>query len=139
MIFVYDEEDTSIVKEIWMVRGDDEMLSVAPALIQGDEIIPEGYEMRPGDTLTLTVRTEPKEAGNAAASILMQITGVPGGTRIPIRHADTADLPYGQYSADVELLTEEGYHKTIWPRLTADKKRARTSNLKNFMICSEVT
>lgn len=135
MIFVYDEEDTSIVKEIWMVRGDDEMLSVAPALIQGDEIVPEGYEMRPGDTLTLTVRAEP----DSPSPILMQITGVPGGTRIPIRHADTADLPYGQYSADVELLTEEGYHKTIWPRLTADKKRARTSNLKNFMICSEVT
>lgn len=137
MIFVYDEEDPKIVKEMWMVRGDDESISVDSITLDSQpDAAEEDYVLRPGDTLTLTVRATPDKI---ASPVLMQISSAPGVNRIPIRHEDTRDIPYGQYSADIELFTEDGYRKTIWPKLKPDKKRASDRNTKNFMICSEAT
>ena len=137
MVFVRDEDDKRIVKEMWMARGDDEVVTVNPAAVDEDgNIIEGGYTMQPGDILTLTLRQTPDKK---ASPILMQVKSAPGSGRIPIRSADTSDLDYGKYSADIELLTEDGLTSTIWPKLKPESKRASASNLKNFMICSEVT
>lgn len=141
MIFVYetDEKNRKILTEMWMTRGNDECLEVVPALMLDDEIVEDGYTMRPGDVLTLTVRAEPKKVDDTDETILMQISGAPGECLIPIRHQDTVNIPYGQYSADIELLTVEGYHKNLWPYETDDRSLTTGQNLKNFMITAEVT
>lgn len=137
MVFVRDEYDKRIVKEMWMVRGDDDVITVNPASVDEDgNVIEGGYTMQPGDILTLTLRQTPEKD---ASPILMQIRSAPGSGRIPIRSEDTQNLDYGKYSADIELLTEDGMTSTVWPILKPESKRASGSNLKNFMICSEVT
>lgn len=117
--------------KIYMVRGDDEVLDVTLTLDDGET----PYELQPGDVLTLTVRKEPARD----SEILMQISGVSGGARIPIRHEDTKDLEYGAYSADIQLYTADGLRKTVWPVLEASRQRLKAGNLKNFNIASEVT
>lgn len=111
--------------KVYMVRGDDDALSIN----LGD------YEMAAGDTLTLTVRELP----TADSPVLVHITSAPGVARIPIRHADTADIPYGAYSADVQLMTADGLRRTVWPDNITDAVRMRAANMKNFIIVSEVT
>lgn len=110
---------------IYVVRGDDEVLSVAL----------EGYEMAAGDVLTLTVRELP----TAESAALITVKSAPGSNRIVLSHADTANVPYGAYSADVQLLTADGLRRTVWPTNITDPARARGSNMKNFIVVSEVT
>lgn len=122
------------VTAIWLVRGDDERIDVPLYVAKNDELIP--YEMQPGDTVTLTVRKEP----DADSPILLQITGAPGQTVIPIRHADTKNLPLGRYSADIQLLTADGLRKTVWPDFEAgSSNRWKVRNTRNFYLVSEVT
>lgn len=115
---------------IWLIRGDDESLEVE--LTVGDNT---PYEMQPGDILTLTVREVPSKD----SAVMLQIDSAPGVNRIVIRHEDTAELEYGRYSADIQLLTADGLRKTVWPPLTASASRTRAGNLKNFNLVSEVT
>lgn len=117
--------------KIYMVRGDDEALDVTLTLDDGETV----YELQPGDVLTLTVRETPSQD----SEVLLQISGAPGSARIPIRHEDTAQLEYGEYSADMQLRTADGIRKTVWPVLEASRQRLRAGNLKNFNIASEVT
>lgn len=137
MKFVYetDENGNEFVREMWMVRGDDEVLAVSPGVMVDGVLDVDGYTVQDGDVITLTVRETPDDE----AAVLMCISSAPGVMRIPIRHEDTASVPYGQYSADIELVTADGIHKTIWPMLKAERTRAGATNLKNFNICSEVT
>lgn len=111
--------------KIYMVRGDDEVLAVAL----------DGYEMGEADTLTLTVRELP----SADSKVLLAITSAPGSDRIVISHADTAEVAYGAYSADVQLMTAEGLRRTVWPTNITENSRQRVANMKNFMLVSEVT
>lgn len=137
MKFVYesDENGNEFVKEMWMVRGDDEVIAVSPGIMLDGVLNENGYSVQDGDVITLTVRETPDDE----AAVLMRISSAPGVMRIPIRHEDTEGIPYGQYSADIELVTADGYHKTIWPILKPERTRAGATNLKNFNICSEVT
>ena len=122
------------VTAIWLVRGDDERIDVPLYVARNDELVP--YEMQPGDTVTLTVRNEP----DADSPILLQITSAPGQTVIPIRHADTKNLPLGHYSADIQLLTADGLRKTVWPDFEAgSSNRWKVRNTRNFYLVSEVT
>lgn len=122
------------VTAIWLVRGDDERIDVPLYVARNDELVP--YEMQPGDTMTLTVRNEP----DADSPILLQITSAPGQTVIPIRHADTKNLPLGRYSADIQLFTADGLRKTVWPDFEAgSSNRWRVRNTRNFYLVSEVT
>lgn len=122
------------VTAIWLVRGDDERIDVPLYVARNDELVP--YEMQPGDTVTLTVRNEP----DADSPILLQITSAPGQTVIPIRHADTKNLPLGRYSADIQLMTADGLRKTVWPDFEAgSSNRWRVRNTRNFYLVSEVT
>ena len=116
--------------KIFLTRGDDAEIEVGPlTLVDGST-----YELQEGDTLTLTVRETPTEE----AAALVQITSVPGSNRIIIQHEDTSDLDYGQYSADVQLLTSDKKRRTVWPEMDTGKK-PDGKNLKNFMIMPEVT
>lgn len=118
--------------KIYMVRGDDEELDVVTKNADGTD-----YEMQPEDILTLTVRSKPTEDSLP----LIQISSAPGSTRIVIRHEDTAEMAYGSYSADVQLMTGDGRRKTVWPDLDtgATSTRMRASNIGNFNLASEVT
>ena len=137
MKFVYetDENGNEFVKEMWMVRVDDEIIAVTPSTMVDGVVIEGDYVVQDSDIITLTIR----ETTDDDAIELARISGAPGVMRIPIRHEDTADIPYGQYSADIELITADGLHKTIWPVLKTERTRAGAGNLKNFVICSEVT
>lgn len=116
--------------KIYMRRGDDEVLEVN--LTAGGEAITVGEN----ETLTLTVRELPSRDSPE----IFQSTGAPGSNRIIINHADTADAEYGEYSADVQLLTAEGLRKTVWPDIDEDNlPKARNRNLKNFILLPEVT
>lgn len=117
--------------KIWMVRGDDEALDVTLTLDDGET----PYEMRPGDVLTLTVRETPSRD----SAVILQTSGAMGSSRILIRHEDTENVAYGAYSADIQLMTEDGERKTVWPALEASSRRVTEANLKNFNIASEVT
>lgn len=119
-----------IDEKIYLRRGDDEVLAVN--LNAGDETV----QMGEGETLTLTVRELPSEDSN----IIFTTTSAPGSNRIIISHADTADAEYGEYSADIQLLTAEGHRKTVWPDIDEDNlPKARAANLKNFILLPEVT
>lgn len=118
--------------KIYMVRGDDEEIEVVPKNADGAD-----YEMQPDDVLTFTVRSKPAEDSLP----LLQVSSIPGSARIVIRHEDTAELDYGSYSADVQLMTGDGKRKTVWPELDTGSGSTRFSaqNMRNFYLASEVT
>ena len=119
-----------IDEKIYLRRGDDESLEVN--LNAGNESVQIGE----GETLTLTVREQP----SLDSPIIFTTTSAPGSNRIVIRHEDTAEAPYGEYSADVQLMTAEGYRKTVWPNIDEDNlPKANDRNLKNFILLPEVT
>ena len=116
--------------KIYMRRGDDEVLEVS--LNAGEESV----QMGENETLTLTVRAQP----SSDSPIIFSTTSAPGSSRIIINHADTAEADYGEYSADIQMLTAEGYRKTVWPDIDEDNiPKAKNRNLKNFVILPEVT
>lgn len=121
-----------INNNIYMVRGDDEELDIITKNSDGTD-----YKMQPGDVLTFTVRKTPTE--NSAP--LIQISSTPGSSAIILRHEDTANMEYGAYSADIQMITEDGKRKTIWPDLNtgANSTRMSAQNMRNFFLASEVT
>ena len=114
---------------IYLTRGDDAVIDVQLTIQDGG-----AYEMQPGDTVTLTVRELPKEE----SEIILDSSSAPGSNRIIINSADTENAEVGQYSADIELLTEDGKRYTVWPDLEGSG-RYKTGNMKNFVIMPEVT
>ena len=119
-----------IEEKIYLRRGDDEVLEVS--LNAANEPV----QMGESETLTLTVRELP----SLDSPIIFTTTSVPGSNRIVISHADTAEAEYGEYSADIQLLTSDGMRKTVWPDIDADNlPKARAANLKNFILLPEVT
>lgn len=78
---------------IYITKGDDAVLEIESIAAQdGSE-----YALQETDVLTLTVRALP----SADSPVLLQIDALPGSNRIVLRHADTAELNVGRYSADV--------------------------------------
>lgn len=120
----------SAATKMAMIRGDDETILVP--LTTSDGAV---YAMQDGDTLTLTVRETP----SAESPVLIQITGAPGSNRIPIAHADTAQLEPGWYSADIQLMTADGMRKTVWPDYEFPAGRISPKNMSNFGLMPEVT
>lgn len=119
-----------IEEKIYLRRGDDEVLEVN--LNAGSDTV----QMGEGETLTLTVRELP----SLDSPVIFSTTSAPGSNRIVIRHADTAGAEYGEYSADVQLLTADGLRKTVWPNIDEENlPKARAANLKNFILLPEVT
>ena len=115
---------------IYLTKGDDAALEVSSiAAEDGSQ-----YSMQAGDVLTLTVRALP----SADSPALIQIDSLPGVNRIVLRHADTAELDVGRYSADVQLTTADGKRYTVWPAITGSGRYV-VKNLNNFVIMPEVT
>ena len=112
---------------IFLNRGDDAALNVEITDNAG-----EIYDLRPGDSLTLTVRAVP------AADSPVLLTAASAASAITLTHSMTAQMEVGQYSADVELTLANGSRITVWPVLTGNA-RFKKKNYKNFTIMSEVT
>ena len=116
--------------KMYMVRGDDESFE---ATITDDSGA--AYEMQDGDVLVFTVRG----AANAESPVLIQIESMSGSSTIVIAHDDTAEIPVGAYSADLQLITAGGLRKTVWPQLSMDNSDLSTGNMRNFILAREVT
>lgn len=111
---------------IYITRGDDAMFRIVLKL-NGEE-----YAMSDGDALTLTVRVTPEES----SPILAELTTT--SDIFTLRHADTADIPAGSYSADIQLMQSDGRRTTVWPTIVGGN-RTRVHNFKNFNVMPEVT
>lgn len=114
---------------IYLTRGDDAVIDVNLNNLEG-----EAYVMQPGDTLTLTVREKPEENSKPVFAAV----SAPGSGRIIISSKDTAEADPGQYSADIQLTTQDEKRYTVWPDLEGSA-RYKTNNMKNFVIMPEVT
>lgn len=118
--------------KILMRRGDDDGFEVT--LNSGDGVV----EMESNATLTLTVRESPTKE----SPVIFSSTSEAGSNWIEIKHEYTAEAEYGEYSADVQLLTSDGKRKTVWPPIdpdTATTTKQLQKNLENFIILPEVT
>ena len=47
-------------------------------------------------------------------------------------------MEVGEYSADIEIVTADGRHFTVWPTLNKSM-RSRVANYRNFILMSEVS
>ena len=116
----------------FMRRGDDDSMTVN---VKANGVV---TALKPTETLTLTVRKLPLRE----SPVIFSSTSAPGSNTIVIRPEDTKDAEYGEYSADVEMLTEDGLRKTVWPELDVEsstKKEALSKCLANFVLFPEVT
>lgn len=127
MIYITNANDGSEV--INLTRGDDAIISIPLHFDSNNE----EYVMSENDYLVFSVREKPMEE----SELLIEIESARGSNTISIEHNDTADLPVGYYSAEVQLMTSEGKRITVWPTLTGNG-RTNTSNRKNFCIMTEV-
>lgn len=112
---------------IHLNRGDDAELKVSMETYDGD-----GYVLDDDEYLIFGVREKPI----ASSDLLLEIAAEPGEYYIPFKHEDTADLPVGFYSAEIQLMSG-GQRMTIWPKLTGSK-RTSTDNRRNFCLMTEV-
>ena len=116
---------------IYVTRGDDVTLPVN-LKIRGEE-----YQLRDGDTLTLTVVKFQKD--NKEGTVVFSTTS--STNEIIIGHSDTEELTFGKYDADIQLNTAEGKIYTVFPRkksLSVDQLIGKRA-WDNFWIVREVT
>lgn len=126
---IYVSTDSSKNEVINLTVGDDAVFRVPMTTPCGDD-----YEMGDEEYLIFSVREKPTDE----SPLLIEVESEKGSNRIPIKHEDTADLDAGFYSADIQLMTEDGQRVTVWPKLTGSQ-RTSTSNRKNFCLMTEVT
>lgn len=88
---------------IRLTRGDTARLSVSIT----NDTDQNAYEMQDGDTLTLTVK---KAATDEAPSFQKVLAGT---NTFHIEPKDTAQLPFGKYKYDVQLITAGGDVYTV--------------------------
>ena len=111
---------------IYITRGDDAMFRMVLKL--NGEV----YKMSKGDVMTLTVRATPEDTSPILAEVTTQ------NDVFTLQHADTADIPAGSYSADIQLEQVNGKRTTVWPTIVGSN-RTRIHNFKNFNVMPEVT
>lgn len=126
MIYISSNSDGSSV--INLTVGDDATLTVPLKTDDGED-----YEMTQNEYLIFTVREKP----SLDSTILIEIQSDPGSNDIDIAHDDTADMLPGFYSAEVQLMADDGKRITVWPKLTGNA-RTSSSNRKNFCLMTEV-
>lgn len=108
--------------------GDDASLAVS--LKQSDGT---AYEMSEHEYLIFSVREKP----SADSALLIEIESEMGSNEIVFSHKDTENLSPGYYSAEAQLMTEDGKRITVWPKLVGNNKTS-SSNRKNFCLMTEV-
>ena len=126
MIYIEKSNDGSSV--INLTVGDDASLSIDLKADDGTE-----YEMSEEEYIIFSVREKP----NASSELLVEIQSERGSNEIIFSHADTVDLSPGYYSAEAQLMTEDGKRITVWPMLKGNNK-TNNSNRKNFCLMTEV-
>lgn len=126
MIYIEKTNDGSSI--INLTVGDDASLSIDLKTDDGEE-----YEMSQNEYLIFSVREKP----SSASELLVEIQSEDGSNEIKFAHGDTADLSPGYYSAEAQLMTEDGKRITVWPMLKGNNKTSG-SNRKNFCLMTEV-
>lgn len=116
------------VSVINLTVGDDASLSISLKQSDGTE-----YEMSESEYLIFSVREKP----NAESELLIEIESEMGSSEIVFKHEDTNELSPGYYSAEAQLMTEDGKRITVWPKLVGNNKTSN-SNRKNFCLMTEV-
>ena len=91
---------------IYLTRGDTAEILVNLTKLDGTD-----YEVQPGDTLYFRIKKYPT---NDPSEILIEKTAVitQDEVTITLAPADTIELPFGEYSYEVELVTETEAHYT---------------------------
>lgn len=125
---IYISENIDGMSVINLTVGDDAILSVALTTDDG-----ETYEMAENEYLVFNVREKPNELSD----LLVNIESEHGSNDIVFTHESTVDLSPGYYSAEIQLMTEDGKRITVWPKLQGNNKTSG-SNRKNFCLMTEV-
>lgn len=118
------KEDMQVIN---LTRGDDAALTVA---LTGDD---GAYEMGEGEYLIFGLRELPTED----STLLLSLRSNNGSNIIRFAHSDTEAMQIGMYSAEIQLMKEDGSRVTVWPKLTGGS-RTSTANRKNFCLMTEV-
>ena len=126
MIYIETTNDGSSVVNLTV--GDDASLSIDLKTDDGNE-----YEMSQDEYIIFSVREKPIPT----SELLVEIRSENGSNEIVFTHADTADLAPGYYSAEAQLMAEDGKRITVWPMLKGNNKTSN-SNRKNFCLMTEV-
>ena len=108
--------------------GDDATLTVPLKTDDGND-----YEMTAHEFLIFSVR----EKASLESPLLLEITSDLASNDINFAHDDTKDMTPGFYSAEVQLMTDDGKRITVWPKLEGNSRTA-ASNRKNFCLMTEV-
>ena len=120
---IYFENDV-----INLTRGDDATLDVQLQDGNGNE-----YTMTENEYLIFGIREQPIDD----SSIILEIHSDNGSNVIKFTHDLTQDIDVGFYSAEIQLMTNDGQRVTVWPKLTGNSRTSR-SNRKNFCLMTEV-
>lgn len=107
---------------ITLTKGDTAYLSVALTDASGQP-----YELQTGDLLTLTIR----RVADAESDVLL--TSVSDTTTLTLTAEQTALLPVGPLSYDIQLTTQAGEVFTVVGASTV------RPDLRNFVVLPEVT
>ena len=118
------KEDMQVIN---LTRGDDAALTVA---LTGDD---GAYELGEGEYLIFGLRELPTED----STLLLSLLSNNGSNIIRFAHSDTEAMQIGMYSAEIQLMKEDGSRVTVWPKLTGGS-RTSTANRKNFCLMTEV-
>lgn len=108
--------------------GDDATLTVPLKTDDGED-----YVMTAHEFLIFSVR----EKASLESPLLLEITSDLASNDINFAHDDTKDMAPGFYSAEVQLMTDDGKRITVWPKLEGNS-RTSASNRKNFCLMTEV-
>lgn len=108
--------------------GDDATLTVPLKTDDGED-----YVMTAHEFLIFSVR----EKASLESPLLLEITSDLASNDINFAHDDTKDMVPGFYSAEVQLMTDDGKRITVWPKLEGNS-RTSASNRKNFCLMTEV-
>lgn len=119
--------------KIFIVHGDDGSFKVNPKVIDPEtgEKIP--YEMRDNDKLILTVRKLPTKD----SPVLLSSTAV-GTDEIFITREQSSAIECGIYSAEIDMIYEDGKHDTVWTPDITGKNRTKIKSFENFHVVTEV-
>lgn len=125
---IYKSVDSNGQEVININVGDDGEITISLASDTGDP-----YTMASDEYLIFNVREKPTED----SELLIDIRSENGSNDIVISHNDTVNLEPGYYSAEVQLMANDGKRITVWPKLEGNNKTSK-SNRKNFCLMTEV-
>lgn len=125
---IYISTDSGGSSIINLTVGDDAELLVPLKTDDG-----ETYTMTENEYLIFSVR----EKSSEESPLLLEIESDRGSNEIVFTHDDTKDLNPGYYSAEVQLMAEEGKRFTVWPKMIGNDK-TKEVNRKNFCLMTEV-